>query len=89
MMEEKRRALRRRTLKGARVVFNNRQSSIDCVVRNLSDDGARLDLVSSIGVPDRLLLVFDDGCSKRSCEVKWRKAKSIGLLFVETEKGKS
>ena len=39
---EKRREPRTRTLKTARIVFNDGGSVIDCVVRNLSSQGALL-----------------------------------------------
>ena len=49
-----RRTPRRRTLKGGRIVFNNRRSVIDCTVRNLSTGGALLSVPNVSGVPDQL-----------------------------------
>ena len=54
-MEERRRHQRTRSLKGASIAFNNQSSAIDCVVKNLSDDGACLEVESSVGVPERLI----------------------------------
>jgi len=50
---ENRTALRRTTLKGARIVFNAGRSTIDCTVRNLSSKGAKLQVSSAWAFPTR------------------------------------
>lgn len=42
-MKEKRRNDRRRTYLAGRIVFNGRSSTMDCLVRNLSRNGAMLE----------------------------------------------
>jgi PilZ domain-containing protein len=79
-MTEKRSTPRQRTLKGGRIVFNNARSTFDCVIRNLSDKGARLEVASVIGMPDSFDLMLPDG-TKRACQVIWRKPKEIGVAF--------
>ena len=49
-------ATRRRVLKGGQILFNNRMSTVDCTVRSLSDDGAGIDVSSSVGLPKEFLL---------------------------------
>jgi len=80
-MEERRRSVRRRALKGARIVFNHGASSLSCLVRNLSEDGARLELESSLGVPETFVLYFSEGETPRECVVAWRREKAIGVRF--------
>ncbi|MCL2385142.1 MAG: PilZ domain-containing protein, partial [Alphaproteobacteria bacterium] len=76
----RRRNDRRRTLKEGQIVFNDRQSVIDCVVRNLSDKGACLEVTSPIGIPD--FFDLDLGQSGfRSCRIAWRKSRRIGVTF--------
>jgi len=48
--------IRGRTFLAGKIIFNFGQSSIDCTVRRLSDDGATLELESGLGVPERFLL---------------------------------
>lgn len=75
-------AQRRRTLKGARIIFNAGRSTIDCIVRNLSGKGARLELPSVVGVPNTFdLSITDDGV--RPCRVAWRSLKELGVEFVQ------
>jgi hypothetical protein len=73
---------RHRTLKGGMIVFNHGQSSIDCTVRNLSDRGARLQVTSIMGIPDRFELVLANAPGK-PCQVIWRKTTEIGVNFVD------
>lgn len=59
--QNKRRNHRRlRVLKGARIVFNERRSVIDCTVRDLSPGGALLLLPSTAGIPNEFELWVDN-----------------------------
>lgn len=72
---------RRRLLKEGRIVFNGRQSVINCLVRNLSDTGACLEVTSPIGIPD--FFDLDLGQSGfRSCRIAWRRSRRIGATFL-------
>jgi hypothetical protein len=73
--------VRRRVLKGARIAFNDHATTMDCVVRNLSDRGACLNVESPIGIPDSFDLLVDDA-SVRHCRVTWRRATQIGVAFA-------
>lgn len=79
-MNEKRKIPRVRALKGARIVFNNGNSYINCLVRNLSSEGAMLTVSSVMGIPQDFDLLFDDG-RKQACAVIWRNPESIGVSF--------
>jgi len=57
--EGRRQEPRGRTLKSARIVFNDRCSTVDCTVRNLSAHGALLLLPTSLGVPTEFELWLD------------------------------
>jgi PilZ domain-containing protein len=79
-MEERRRVQRHRTLKAARIVIDPNASGLDCIVRNLSTDGALL-LVSSLAVPDRFELLFSSNRSRHECRVAWRAMDRVGVEF--------
>jgi hypothetical protein len=55
--------------------------SIDCTVRNLSDTGAALEVVTPLFIPDRFTLVVQTEQLQRSCRIIWRKQKRIGVAF--------
>ena len=77
---EHRHTPRRTTLKGGHIVFNNARSTFDVTVRNLSRQGAKLQVGSSIGIPDRFELILPN-TSKQPCRVIWRKPREIGVVF--------
>jgi hypothetical protein len=80
-MQEQRKHPRRRILKAGRIIFNDRFSVIDCMVRNLSDGGACLEVGSSIGIPDDFDLDIDPDHLGRNCHVAWRTERRIGVAF--------
>ncbi len=79
-MDEHRTSPRRRTLKAGTIAFN-RAGGIDCTVRNLSEQGACLEVESPLGIPDNFTLVIESDHIRRSCHVAWRNAKRLGVAF--------
>jgi PilZ domain len=54
----------------------------DCVLSDVSDTGARIELQDAKNLPDRfLLLLSENGAARRFCRVVWRKARSVGVAF--------
>ena len=80
-MEERRRSVRRRTLKAGSISFN-RAGGIDCRVRNLSPVGACLEVASQVGIPDDFVLVVEVDHLKQPCHVIWRTATRMGVAFA-------
>ncbi len=80
---EKRRFHRRRVLKGAQISFRGLRAAIDCIIRDITEQGARLAVESPVGVPDQFELV-QSGAAPRFCRVVWRKATQIGVEFIDS-----
>jgi hypothetical protein len=78
-MDHQRIVPRRRILKAGSIESGG--EPIDCNVRNLSETGAALDVLSPLYIPDRFTLVVWTDQLKRSCHVIWRKEKRIGVAF--------
>ena len=58
-------------------------SVISCVVRNISREGAAIDVGNPAFVPQRFRLVMaSDSSIVRECEVAWIQQNRIGLTFV-------
>ena len=70
---------RQNVMKAGTIVFGG--SGIDCLVRNISDSGANLEVESQIGIPNSFDLVIDTERSNHHCHVVWRKARRIGIAF--------
>ncbi len=80
-MTENRRAQRRKVLKGGKIAFSQHFATIDCVVRNLSANGAALEVASPVGIPDRFDLIVNGERGVRPCHVAWRSGRKIGVQF--------
>ena len=79
-MSERRRSPRLRTLKGGSILFGT-AAAIDCIIRNMSDIGARIE-VPSVGIPDNFTLLIKPEMRKRACQVVWRSANGLGVRFI-------
>ena len=75
----RRSADRETVLKASQLVF--RDSVIDCVVVNISPDGARVRTAAVVPVPERLTLMVRGG-SVIPAERRWARGTEIGLAFV-------
>ena len=78
-MDEPRIAPRHRTLKAGTIEFGG--GGIDCTVRNISETGAALEVVTPLFIPDRFTLFVPSAQLKRQCHIAWRKQKRIGVTF--------
>lgn len=81
MSDDHRAASRQRTYKGGRINAE-RLPGMDCVIRNLSDTGACLEIDSSLVTVDEFNLVIKPEYLTRKCRVAWRKPQKIGVRFV-------
>ena len=80
-MNDLRQTQRHRTLKKAHIVISDGFSTIDCVVRNLSETGAQLKVASILGIPDQFPLKMGDGQTLH-CRVAWKRETEIGVEFI-------
>lgn len=74
-------APRRKQLKSGIIAFHERHSTLPCLVRELSDTGARLE-VDQAHVPDTFTLVVELDGLEAACEVIWRRGQRIGVRFT-------
>jgi hypothetical protein len=57
-------------------------SVMSCVVRNISPEGAAIDIENPAFVPARFRLVMANGSSVRECRIAWIQQKRIGVTFA-------
>jgi hypothetical protein len=77
---DRRLSSRRKILKFGKTFWPNGDSS-ECLVYNLSDTGAQLEISSP--VPNVFDLLVDGDPWRRTCSVVWRKANRAGVKFQE------
>jgi hypothetical protein len=77
---EKRLSPRRHTMIPAIIAFDGGRSRIDCVIRNLSDGGAKLEVATVKGIPQSFDLLVPQH-APQACRVVWRALKELGVQF--------
>ena len=73
---------RRRLLKSATISPDGLDTVYDGVLRNVSKNGARVRVVSQIGIPNAFKLVSKEEQIDVSARVIWRSEKEIGVEFL-------
>jgi hypothetical protein len=76
---EARKNLRQRIVDSGLIRFGD--LSVCCVLRNLSETGAALDVDVDCLIPDRFALIVVRKKKTYSCAVIWRKGTRIGVSF--------
>ena len=78
---ERRLAPRRHTMIEAEIVFEGGRSRLDCLIRNLSDTGAKLEVAKVASVPQSFDLLVP-GHYPHPSRVVWRTIREVGITFV-------
>lgn len=82
-MAERRRALRKKSFLRGCVYFNKRRNAFDCLIRDLSDEGARIIFSDTVSVPDVVDLYIPQKEQTLRARVQWRHGDEIGLAFPD------
>lgn len=81
MIVERRKKQRLRSLLGGRVSFNQKSSTLDCLVRNVSEDGALLVISDSIALPNAFDLDITRHQRSYVARIRWRDGEWVGVTF--------
>lgn len=77
---EHRKAPRQRAYLGGKLVYGD-YFSLDCVVRDISEDGARIQIPDGQAVPDKVFLMDLKTAIAYDAHVCWRRYPLVGLQF--------
>lgn len=80
MGSEKRTVPRHRVLKHGTLAFSG-GGGVDCMVRNISPNGARVDIDNPVGLPGSFTLLIGTDHFIRHCHAVWSSDKRIGVAF--------
>ncbi len=70
-----------RTFKGGQVLIPG-LAAIECIVRNLTDTGACIEMKNAPAVANKFVLLVKPELRRHNCEVIWREGARLGLRFV-------
>ena len=82
-MVERRRSVRQKSFLRGRVYFNKGRESADCLVRDLTNQGARIIFSDSINIPALIDLHIPQKEYTVRARVIWRQGVEIGLAFPD------
>ena len=82
-MKERRSVSRQKSFLQGRIYFNNRRSSVDCLIRDYSEQGARLKFSESADVPEAMELYIPNKEEIHRARVEWRSGNEMGVSFGE------
>jgi len=88
-MAERRSSARQKSFLQGRIYFNNRRSSVDCLVRDYSETGARLKFSESVAVPEAIELYIPNKEEIHRARVQWRSGDEMGIAFGEEARSSS
>jgi hypothetical protein len=84
-MNERRASRRQKSFLRGVVYFDKRRSETACLVRDLSEDGARIVLSQTITIPAVIELQIPQREQTLSARVQWRRADEVGLSFSKPD----
>jgi len=83
-MGERRKSQRHKSFLRGCVYFNKRRSAVDCLIRDISDEGARIIFSDAVNVPDVVEIYIPQKEQTLRAYVQWRHGDEIGLSFSES-----
>src|SRR5215831_8302123 len=81
VMSERRKETRQKSFLHGTIYFNNRRSVIDCLVRDVSPEGAKLILSATATIPNVVDLHIPQRGETLRAHVQWRSREEAGVIF--------
>ncbi len=69
----------------AQIIFNNRMSTIDCIIKNISPTGARIALSDTLTVPTEFEIYIPQRGRSHHARLVWRDKDAIGVDFIDVQ----
>ncbi len=80
-MIERRTLVRHKTFFRGRIYFNNRLSSMDCMIRDATAHGGRLEVSDSVALPNAFEIYLPNKDEYFHAKIEWRRGGSIGISW--------
>ncbi|MDR3419876.1 MAG: PilZ domain-containing protein [Xanthobacteraceae bacterium] len=81
-MIERRALARHKTFIKGRIYFNNRLSSMDCIVRDITANGGRLECSENVTLPELFELYIPHKDEYFRARIEWRKGNNLGVSWT-------
>ena len=84
-MIERRQSVRARVIYSGVIAYDERRATMDCVVRNFSEDGVKVEFENTALLPDEIDLLIAKKSRSFNAKIVWRGEKQAGLAFRSTD----
>ena len=78
---------RHRTLKSGLVILENLSSTLNVIVKDMSEGGAKLKLSQPLLLPDRFMLRIQNAGTQTTetfhCEKRWQRGDTAGISYIQ------
>ncbi len=81
MNDERRKSSRQKSFLHGCIYFNNRRSAIDCLIRDISPEGAKLVFSQTASIPDAIDLHIPQKDQMLRAHVQRRTSGEVGVTF--------
>lgn len=75
--------VRKRTFLRGRIEYNGGAASMDCIIRDMSESGARLELSETSALPEVFDLYIANKDATFRSSMCWRRGGEVGINFVD------
>lgn len=75
--------IRRKALAGGRLIYHGGSATVECVVRDISEGGARLRIEGTAPIPERFELVVPSRNLRMRARTVWVRDNERGVEFLE------
>src|SRR5262245_4377325 len=83
---ERRASARQKSFLRGCIYFNNRRSTLDCLIRDISESGARLIFSDAVSIPDIVDLHIPQKDQTLRAHVQWRHGDEVGVAFGNAQR---
>ena len=73
---------RRKAFKAGIISYQNHALTVDCVIRDISSSGVKLQFQEGVMVPEHFTLTIPMEGQRVDCQVRWRHKDQIGAVFI-------
>lgn len=84
-MKENRHNERVRTILGAHIIFNHKNSTLECQIRNISPAGAKLMLSETVALPEEFEVDIPQKGRTYRARLRWRSPDGVGVEFLRDD----
>jgi PilZ domain len=85
-LNENRIARRNRVFKAAKIVHLNQRSVVDCLIRDMSETGAKIVCGDLAAVPGEFEFLIPSDNTIRTAVAVWRRGQFVGVHFTSAPK---